>query len=112
MFQTSQELNGKVTVIQIPPKLDLHISDELKDLLNDLTKKKNYHWVIDLQNTEYLDSNGLGAFVSQISVCRANQGDIHLASPSEYVQSLLEITNLGKLLKSFDSVESAIQSFK
>ena len=111
VFQTRSELNGKVIVIQIPKILDLNNSEDLKKLLCDLTKNGNYNWVIDLQNTEYLDSSGLGAFVSQISDCRANKGDIHLAAPTDYIQSLLEVTHLNKVLKSFDTIQSAIHGF-
>ena len=86
-FQIKNELEGNVTVIKIPQKLDLHISEDLKKLLNSLAKQGQFKWVIDLQKTEYLDSSGLGAFVSQIATCRSNQGDIHLAKPSEFIQS-------------------------
>jgi len=110
-FQTRNELKGKVTVIQIPQTLDLHNADDLKIILSELIKNGNYNWVIDLQNTEYLDSSGLGAIVSQISDCRTNQGDIHLVAPYEFIQSLLEVTHLNKVLTSFDSVESAIHGF-
>ena len=111
MFQTTQELTGKVTVIQIPERLDLHNSEDLKILFNDFAQQGHYNWVIDLHKTEYLDSSGLGAFVSQISECRSNHGDIYLAAPSEFVQSLLEITHLNKVLKTFNSVQLAVNSF-
>ncbi len=68
--------------------------------------------MLDLKNTEYLDSSGLGAFISQIAACRSNQGDIYLAAPSEYIRSLLNITHLNKVLKSFDNVKAAVENFK
>ena len=111
-FQTRSELGGSVTIIQIPEKLNYNISDDLKKQLTKLADQGQYKWVIDLKNTEYLDSSGLGAFISQIATCRSNQGDIHLAAPSEYIQSLLNITHLNKILKSYDNVAAAVEDFK
>ena len=111
-FQFDIELEGKVIVIKIPKNLDMHISEDLKSLLDSFTKKGQYKWVMDLHQTEYVDSSGLGAFVSQIAMCRSNRGDIHLAKPSVFVQSLLAVTHLNKILKSFDDVQSAIDGFR
>lgn len=110
-FQTRLEKDGNVIIIQIPKRLDLNKSEDLRNLLSEFTKQGIYKWVLDLHNTEYLDSSGLGAFVSQIAACRTNNGDIHLAAPNEYIQSLLRITHLNRVLKSFDSVHSAINGF-
>ncbi|HDL18156.1 MAG TPA: anti-sigma factor antagonist, partial [Bacteroidetes bacterium] len=84
---------------------------ELRKLFSDLVKQGQFRWVMNLENTEYIDSSGLGAFVSQIAACRANRGDIHIAAPSEFVSSLLEVTHLKKVLKSFDHVRSAVEDF-
>jgi len=111
-FQTRFELNGNVVVIRIPKRLDLHISDDLKKLLSNFSKEGRFKYIMDLNDTEYVDSSGLSAFVSQIAACRSNSGDIHLVAPSESIRSLLNITHLNTVLESFNDVQSALSSFK
>lgn len=111
-FQTKYESTKNVTIVEIPERLDLNNSGALRKLFNDLVKQGQFKWVMNLESTEYIDSSGLGAFVSQIATCRANNGDIHIAAPSEFVSSLLEVTHLNKVLKSFDQVQSAVAGFQ
>jgi len=68
--------------------------------------------VVDLGETEFMDSSGIGALVSRIAVTRSNQGDIRLASVRESISKLLSITNLDKIFVCFDDVRSAVKSFE
>ncbi len=112
VFKTRSDSGGSIIIIQIPKKMDFNVSDDLKVILRDLSDQGIYKWVMDLKKTEYLDSSGLGAFISHIAVCRSHQGDIYLVAPTEYIRSLLSITHLDKVLKSFDSVKAAVEKFK
>jgi anti-sigma B factor antagonist len=105
-------LDGKVTVIECPRRLDASIADDFKAKMNELVEQGNYQIVIDLQQTEFMDSSGLGSLVSRIAVTRSNQGDVRLASPSPFIRNLLEVTHLDKVFKCFDDIESAVDSFK
>jgi anti-sigma B factor antagonist len=111
-FNYKEELEGKVIVIEIPKQLSAEISDEFKDFLYDLVEKGKFKIVVDLARTDYVDSSGLGAIVSRISVCRSNEGDIRLAAPSEFMESLLNITHLDKVLQTFNDVNTAVESFQ
>jgi len=66
---------------------------------------------MDLSQTAYIDSSGLGAIVSIIATVRANQGDIRLAAAAGNITNLLEITQLNKLLKCYKTVEEGVKSF-
>ncbi len=111
-FKTRTELNGQVIVIEISEYLDYSISDDLRLQLKSLVEGGQYKFVFDLSKNKYIDSSGLGALVSRISVIRSNGGDIRLASPSETVVSVLNLTHLNKIMKCFQDVTSAIESFK
>lgn len=112
MFQIKEVSEGEIMVIKIPRRLNLRNSEGLKTLLKQLTERGKYRWVMDLSKTEYMDSSGLAALVSQIATCHQNGGNIYLAAPSDFVLSLLEITHLNRVLKPFDSVTTAIQAFQ
>lgn len=111
-FDTRAALDGKVIVIEVPERLDLQNADEFRKKLNDLVEQGNYQIIIDLGNTNYVDSLGLSALVSRIAATRSNGGDIRFASPSGFLLKLLELTHLKQIIKIFDDVDSAIDSFR
>ncbi len=110
-FEIRESENGKVTIIKIPSRFTVEVATEFKDFLNDLVKDNKYKFVVDLRATDYMDSSGLGAIVSRIAATRANQGDIRLASPSKFVEELLDLTQLSRILKIYSDIKSAVESF-
>jgi anti-sigma B factor antagonist len=110
-FKTKDVLNGKVAVIECPERLDASLAEAFRKGMTDMVEKGQYRLVLDFSNTVFMDSSGLGAIVSKIATARSNQGDIRLACPNEFVLKLLGITHLDKVLQSFETVESATNSF-
>ncbi len=111
MSFTVSEKHGKVIVIKTPKRFTVEVAFEFKEILNNLVKDQKYHFVIDLSDTKYMDSSGLGAIVSRIAATRANQRDIRLANPSKFVEELLDLTQLMRILKIYKDNKSAIKSF-
>ncbi len=111
-FTTKEELGGKVIVIEAPVRLDASVADDFRNTMKKLVEEGKFNIVVDLAKTEFIDSSGLGALVSRIAVTRSNKGDVRLASPSETILKLLEITHLNQIFKYFDDLESAIKSFE
>ncbi len=111
-YITRFALDDKVTVIELPERVDVNISDELKDLLTRLVEEGRFNLVFDLSNTKYMDSSGLGAVVSRIAMTRSNKGDIRLAQAQEFISELLEITHLNQVLKCYDDLDEAINSYE
>ena len=111
-YATKKHKDGSVVEISIPERLTSDTSDDLKQLLKELVDDQNYKIVLNLGKTRYVDSSGLGAIVSKISVLRSNRGDIRLAGVHKYINELLELTHLNQIIKSYDSVEEAVNSFE
>ncbi len=102
---------GRVFVVEVPERLEVNISDKFRAEMNALVDGGNFQIVIDLKKTEFMDSSGLGALVSRIAVMRSNGGDVRLASASQSVMNLLQVTHLDRVFKCFDDIESAVSSF-
>ncbi|MGA1862039.1 STAS domain-containing protein [Deferribacter thermophilus] len=100
-----------VIVIDIPQRLDASNSQELKDLLAKYVSDKKYKYVMNLSNTEFIDSSGLGAIVSKIAHCRANGGDVKIVVTNERIKEIFNITHLDKVLKEYKTVDEALGSF-
>ena len=105
------EKDGDKVVITTPERFTVEFATEFKELLNSMVKKEKYKFIVDLSATKYMDSSGLGAIVSRIAATRANQGDIRLANPSKFVEELLDLTQLIRILKIYKDIDSAIKSY-
>ena len=111
-FNTTEIDDSNITVINLPEKVSAEAADQLKAYIRELVEKGCYKLVINLSKTTFMDSSGLGALVSKISVTRANSGDVRLAEPQDYIINLLELTHLDQVMKSYPTVSEAVRSFK
>ncbi|MBI9074388.1 MAG: STAS domain-containing protein [Desulfatibacillum sp.] len=109
--RTRHEKYGEIAVIHAPERLRADESGEFRQTLNEIVDQGVNCLVIDLTETTAMDSSGLGALVSRIAVTRQNGGDVRLAGCGAAVNSLLEITHLNQVFKTFDDVKDAVESY-
>jgi anti-sigma B factor antagonist len=64
--------------------------------------------VVDLSGCEFMDSSGLGAVITGLKAARQAGGDLRIAAPSPQVLTVLQLTNLERVLRPFASVAEAI----
>ena len=67
--------------------------------------------VLNLHEVNYIDSGGLGTLVSIFTTARNAGGAIKLASLSQRVGDLLQLTKLVTIFEVFDNEEAAARSF-
>jgi anti-sigma B factor antagonist len=63
--------------------------------------------VVDLADTSFIDSSGLGALIAALKQARQAGGDLRIAGPSEQVLTVLSLTNLDRVLRPHQDVASA-----
>lgn len=68
--------------------------------------------VFDLSEIEYCDSSGLSAILLSFRILQTNEGHIRLASPQKSVRTLIEISQLNRVLPIKESVEEAVTELK
>jgi anti-sigma B factor antagonist len=82
--------------------------------LRDIVKKllaENPNVVMNLREVNYIDSGGLGTLVSLYTSARSAGGAVKLASLSQRVGDLLQVTKLLTIFEVFDDEETAAKSF-
>lgn len=67
--------------------------------------------IFDLSEIDYCDSSGLSAILLAFRILQANEGKILLAAPRKNVRSLIEISQLDRVLQMYDTVEEAMDKF-
>ncbi len=104
----SYEQDG-VAVFQVNGEINISTSPELRKLFEKEQKKKI---VIDFEKVTYIDSSGLATLVEVLKKTKTQGGSLGLASMSDKVKSLFEITKLDKLFSIFQNQNDAVNSVK
>jgi anti-sigma B factor antagonist len=86
-------------------------STALHDLLHELIEQDKKSVVIDLSKVDWMNSTGLGLLISGLTTLRKSGGELKLANVTDKIQSLLTITKLVTVFKTFDTVDEAVNSF-
>jgi anti-sigma B factor antagonist len=63
--------------------------------------------VVDMAGVDFIDSSGLGALVAGLKAARQEGGDLRIARLTPQVLTVLQLTNLDRVLRPYASVDEA-----
>ena len=86
-------------------------AQEFSDLLKNMLLEGKKNIVIDLADTKFMNSSGLGMLISGYTTIKNSGGSLKLANATEKIESLLVITKLITIFEHYNSVDEAIKSF-
>jgi anti-sigma B factor antagonist len=84
---------------------------KLHETLHELREQDKKNVVVDLSKVNFMNSSGLGMLISGLTTMRNAGGDLRLANVADRIQSLLIITKLNTVFRSYDTVEEAARSY-
>ncbi len=102
---------GDVTVLLVPmEELDASNATEFKHdvapLLDDTTKL-----VLDLSRLRFVDSSGLGVFISCLRKLNAKGGDLKLCGLTKQVRAVFELVRMHRIFDICPTRDDAVQAF-
>ena len=104
--------NNILIVTPEADSLDAREAPEFKELLiNLIDQKKLTGVVIDLKHLRFIDSSGLGSFLSALRVLHTNGGDLKLSHMSKPIRTMFELVRMHKIFEIFNTTEDALRSF-
>ena len=103
------EIFDDVIVVHSPEDVGAEQSDAFESYLTHLDRNRV---VLDLDNTETIDSKGLTALLGAQDKLRGVEGDLKIAATNAVNRKIFEITRLDRQLEVFDSVVDAVRSFR
>ena len=80
------------------------IGEELEPLATDPAVKV---LIIDLRDLDFIESSGLGGMIAAYLKCRKRGAEVRLVGPVPAIMRVLEITQLDKLFRVCDTLETA-----
>jgi len=109
------ETKEKEGIVIITPKGKMTAGPDLEklhDKIKELVRIGARRMVIDLGEVELMDSRGLGILVAALTSLKNVGGELKLSRITNKIQSLLVITHLSTVFKTFSSADEALKSFK
>jgi anti-sigma B factor antagonist len=101
---------GPCVVLEIAGELDMNAVPRLRAELDTVLESVRQPWciVLDLTQTTFCDSRGLGLLVQTYNRVRGMGGRMGLAVAPGMVSRLLMITNLDRHFETFATTEAAL----
>lgn len=107
-FDLAVDRRDHVVVVRLRGNATLSYSEQLQDrLLSAAGEVKPPRLVVDLSELDFINSVGLGAFVTAHLRCSGQKGSFRLAAPRSPVADLLSLTKLSSLLAVYPTVQAA-----
>ena len=112
-MKIKERIENDVAILQISGKLmggpeTQQIHEHIKGLIADNV----LNVIIDLGKVKWMNSSGLGVLMASYTTIKNKGGGLKLANVTEKVNSLLMITQLMTIFKTYESVDRALVSFK
>jgi anti-sigma B factor antagonist len=86
-------------------------ADVFRDVFKNLIGQNKKNIVVNLEKVSWINSTGLGILISNYMSVRRAGGDLVVVHASDRIESILYVTKLNLLFKSFDSEAEAVSSF-
>ena len=104
---------GKVTVVDAPARITAgEAATSLRDTIRSLASGGRKKLLVNLADTSYMDSSGIGELVSAFTTL-ANQGGVmKLLKLTKRVEDLLQSTKLYTVFEVYDDEAKALASFQ
>ncbi len=97
-ISTAVSDSGDQVTISVAGKFDFQLYDEFRASYAD-TAGSGVRYVVDLADTEYLDSSALGMLLLLREHAGGEASDIEISQASPEVKKILDVANFGKLFK-------------
>lgn len=110
-MQIEVESKGDVSVVRCGGSLDADSIAAFKKIAYELVDKGATRLVVDCSDLTFVDSMGLGVLISLLRRVRQGNGDVKMASLSDDVKTIFEITRLHRLFEVCADTTTAIKRF-
>ena len=108
-LELTVDRSGEVMVLRLTGKGALDTGAYLTDRLDQLADEAPSRVVLDLSGLAYASSLVMGALVRFRGRLRQKNASLRLAAPQPMVRESLQVSNLGKFLAVFDTIDEAMR---
>ncbi len=107
-----QPLSNNIWLVSVNGRLDQSLNPKLEETLQGLLQQQQYQLIVDLTQTNYINSGGLRALVSAWRRTHENSGDLVICGLSERLQEIFSMVGFDKVFQIFPDQTAALKSFQ
>jgi anti-anti-sigma factor len=101
-----------VTVVGLAGEFTADATDNFKKQIDERLERKVRFFVVDLEQTTFLDSKGLESLLWLQEQCDENLGQVRLCKPDETCRKILNVTRLDARFDIFADVTEAVKTMR
>jgi anti-sigma B factor antagonist len=106
-----REAGDRTAVLALVGRLNMQSAANLRSSIGTTVDGGRPQVVVDLSQTDFIDSSGLGALVAGLKKARQAAGDLRIAGANEQARTVLGLTNLDRVLRPYGDVEEALDGW-
>lgn len=106
-MELSHKTNETYTEILASGRINMVSAPSLRSYIDKVVSAGSNRIVVNLAQTTFMDSSGLGALIGCLKAARQAGGDLRIAEVQSQVQMVLELTSMDRVLTSYASAEAA-----
>ncbi len=107
------EEQEQVSIVHLHlPQIDMFNVTELLDDFKKLVESTPPKIVLDLQETNFVDSSGMGGLIRIHQQIKAYEGRFVIANLNSKVANLMRITRSSQYLDCYDTLDEALRSLR
>lgn len=107
-----QLLSKNIWLIGVNGRLDQSLNPKLEETLQGLLQQEQYQLIVDLTETNYINSGGLRALVSAWRRTHENSGNLVICGLSERLQEIFSMVGFDKVFQIYSDQTAALKSFQ
>ncbi|ONI65274.1 anti-anti-sigma factor [Leifsonia sp. ALI-44-B] len=104
---STENVDTDIAVVRGDGRLNMVSAPQLRETVLAALDAGRRRIVVDLSNTSFMDSSGLGALIGCLKSARQADGDLRIAAPNEQLRMVLKLSNVDRVLRSYDSADEA-----
>lgn len=94
------QVNGQVLIFYMPKELDHHVAQSLCRELDALIESHVVkELVLDFENTEFMDSSGIGVIIGRGKTMQFRGGKVYAAHMGKRVKMIFDSAGLGRMVE-------------
>jgi anti-sigma B factor antagonist len=97
-----------ICLIELQGKLDLYYSNQLKELIMSMIKKKSEKFIINMEKVESINSSGIGALIFISSTMKKMNARMVISKINDSVKTAMELSKLSGYFSIAGSLREAM----
>ena len=100
-------------IVTLKGELDHHTSEDVRKRIDQKYYNNNLlNIVLDLRELNFMDSSGIGLIMGRYKNCKALKGKIFIISTNPYIDRILEMSGLLKIVPVYSAIDEAIKGLE